>query len=181
MESLLEICYVTFSRTLHLLGAVRRATLEDVTLLGSDEENLRIIRMEHHTHAAALQLERAPVRATDLVDIEKQRDNRRNCELVLHQHPVEDAPVAGNGEEVNLAVLHVRAPLELPHALRVLPVDPVGHVDRLLGAHLQVVHDHVSVVQANRNQVRVLGMDIAAHRARFGRNWVEKKGKKSRK
>ena len=155
----------------HLLRAVRCAALKDVSFLRTDEENFLIVRMEHHTSAATLQPQRTAIGTADLIQLEKQRNDRGNGQLVLHQHPVEHLPVGRHGEKVDFAILHVRTPLDLPHALRVFAVDAVRDVDRaLLRTDLQVVHDHVPIVQADRNQVRVLGVNVAAHGTTFGGN-----------
>ena len=57
----------------------------------------------------------------------------------------------------------------LPHNILVLPIGRIGDVDGRLALLLQVEDTHVSVVEADGEHVRVLGMEVEAHCAAGGR------------
>lgn len=151
-----------------ILGAVGGATLEDQALLGANLEDLLVGRMENHARAASLQLDGGSVRSADRPDVQVQRDDGRQSQLVLHQNPIKHAPIRRQRVEIDFAVLHVFAPFDFPNGLRMLPVYTLRHVHRLLRPDLQVVHANVAVVLPDDDQVRILLVDVAAHRARLG-------------
>lgn len=131
-----------------ILGAVRLAALENLTTLRAHHEHLRIGRMEHQTRAACLQPQLNTIGTGTGLFVQQQRDDWRDQQLTLGQHPVENASIARHTEKVYLAVGHVWAPLHLGHQVGVLAADAYRIVDGLGLVDLQIVYGHIAVVHS---------------------------------
>mmetsp|Transcript_46698 Transcript_46698/g.137938 ORF Transcript_46698/g.137938 Transcript_46698/m.137938 type:complete len:807 (-) Transcript_46698:51-2471(-) len=140
---------------LQVLAAERLGALVDAALLGAHQEEVLALRVEVEAEAAREPTERrlvvlsragvvAPARRHQL-----QLHDLLALQLVLHEEPVRDAAVGGDGEEVEGAARLVVVPAHLPDGVGVLVRADGALVDGPLHLRAHIVDEHGAVVEAD--------------------------------
>jgi len=125
-----------------VLAGVGLGALVDTALLSAQDEDVGVELVEVEAEAGGQTDQRGLVLV--VAADEFQPDDLFGLELVLHQVPVHDAAVGGDGVEVVL-LGDVGVPVDLPHGVRVLLRAHVGLVDGPLVLVADVVDQHASL------------------------------------
>ena len=125
-----------------VLAGVSLGALVDAAFLSTQDEDVGVELVEVEAEAGGQADERGLVLV--VAADEFQPDDLLWLELVLHQVPVHDAAVGGDGVEVVL-LGDVGVPVDLPHGIRVLLRAHVGLVDGPLVLVADVVDQHASL------------------------------------
>ena len=106
--------------------------------------------------------------ALGLIDEESELDDLLSLELVLHEGPVGDSTIRGDGVEVQISNILVGVPSDLPDGISVLVGSNSGKIDWLIMTLKSDIEDHDStIIETNSQKGGVVGMEVQAHDTRL--------------
>jgi hypothetical protein len=137
----------------------------NLTFLSTDEEQLllELIEVEALTTSKTIQESFLLVvsEALRLINNKSELDDLLGLELVLHQGPVGNATITGDGVEIQSSNGLVGVPSDLPDGICVLVGSNGGHVDGLVVTLESDVEDHDStIIETNCKESRVVRMEV---------------------
>jgi hypothetical protein len=155
-------------QAVQVLIRVGLGALVKLALLGADQKDLILGLVEVEAGAAAERGDDGVGEGRGALAGRPDRSQRHHVrvdQLVLGEGPLNHAAVRGHREEVHVAVQVVLLPLDLPHRVGVFAAARATAVLGRLRALGRVVDGHGAVVEARRDQVRIVRVVVDAHHA----------------
>jgi len=153
---------------LEILSGVSLGAKMDLTLFSSDKEQVFFEFVEIEAHTTGESIEESFLLVLDealvLIDDESKLDDFFSLKLVLHERPVGNSTIRGDGVEVQVLDGLINVPPHLPDRVGMLIGSYSGHVDwPVVTLDSDIVDHNSTVVKTNSEECWVKWMEIEAH------------------